>query len=97
MEKTSTAHIHALKPVIQIGKHGLSENVILEVKKHLKKRKLIKVKCLRYFLDTVPKDASNKQKVSDVASFLADQLGAKIIEVKGFTIVLEKNIKTENK
>ncbi len=35
-----------LQPVIRIGKNGLNENVHKEIKKLLKKRKLIKIKIL---------------------------------------------------
>ena len=35
-----------LQPVLRIGKYGLTENVINEIKKLLKKKKLIKIKIL---------------------------------------------------
>ena len=36
-----------LKPVMQIGKNGLTDNVISEIKHLLKKRKIIKIKLTR--------------------------------------------------
>jgi len=44
-----------LDPVIRIGKKGLSEESISEIKKQLKKNKLIKVKFLRSFIDSQDK------------------------------------------
>ena len=35
-----------LEPIIRIGKNGLNENVLLEIEKLVKKRKLIKIKIL---------------------------------------------------
>jgi len=39
-----------LEPVIRIGKNGLTESTIKEIKKQLNKKKLIKVKLLRAFI-----------------------------------------------
>ena len=35
-----------LDPILRIGKNGMNDNIILEVEKLLKKRKLIKIKVL---------------------------------------------------
>jgi RNA-binding protein YhbY len=35
-----------IKPTIQIGKNGLSENTVLEIKKQLKTKKLVKIRLL---------------------------------------------------
>ena len=39
-----------LDPIIRIGKSGLSDQVIDEIKKHIKKRNLIKVKILKAYI-----------------------------------------------
>ena len=35
-----------LEPIVRLGKNGLNENVLVEIEKLLKKRKLIKIKIL---------------------------------------------------
>lgn len=80
---------HALKPILQIGKQGINKNVLEEIKKHLKKRKCIKIKCLRYFLDAVETDKPNKEKMKNIAYYLAKNCDAEIIQIVGFTIVLK--------
>jgi len=74
-----------LEPVIRIGKNGLTENVLSEIKKHLKKRKLIKVKFLRAFIDGKDKKA--------IAMKLAQETGGVLVEQVGFVAVLAKKFK----
>jgi RNA-binding protein len=47
---------HALKPILQVGKGGITDSVILEIKKHVKKRKLIKIKILKNVLENQSKE-----------------------------------------
>jgi len=72
----------ALKPLIQIGKHGLTPNLIEQVNRLLKKRKLVKVKFLKSFLgDHDKKEAATK---------LAEVTDSKIIYATGFVVALYK-------
>lgn len=75
-----------LKPIVQIGKNGLSEGTLIEIKKHLKKRKLIKIKCLKYYLDA--SEGTNKEKMKQTADTIASYCNAEIVSIVGFTIVL---------
>ncbi len=43
---------HGMRPVIQVGKDGVSAEVILQIRETIKKRELIKIS----FLDTCPDD-----------------------------------------
>lgn len=63
-----------LRPTIWIGKQGCTETIIQEVVQQLKKRKIIKVKWL-HNTEIVPED-------------LAERAGARLIEVRGRTLVL---------
>jgi len=91
---TINSNTHELPVSVQIGKQGLSQTVLDEIKKHLKKRKLIKIKCLRYFLSTFASEEgetsshTNTQKMKLVAQILEAQLGAHVVSITGFTIVL---------
>lgn len=72
----------ALEPCLRIGKSGLTESVINEVKAQLKRRKLIKLKLLKSCLDGSTKDILKKR--------LVEETGAKLISSIGFIIVLHK-------
>lgn len=77
LEKTNL-----LKPVLRIGKNGLTENVIKELKNQLKKKKLIKVKLLKSFIEGKDK----KKIVAEIAA----QTNSKLIQQIGFVVVLYK-------
>ncbi len=77
LEKTNL-----LKPVLRIGKKGLTESVIKELKNHLKKKKLIKVKLLKSFIQD-----KNRKKI---AAELATQTNSEIVQQIGFVIALYK-------
>jgi RNA-binding protein len=67
-----------LAPTIHIGKGGLTEGVVEEVKNQIKKNKLVKVRVL----------ASSSQEKKDLARDLADRAGVSLIEVRGNTVLL---------
>ncbi|TKJ17867.1 RNA-binding protein [Candidatus Woesearchaeota archaeon B3_Woes] len=77
LEKTNM-----LKPVLRIGKNGLTESVIKELKNHLKKKKLIKVKLLKSFIQ-------NKDR-KKIAAELVAKTNSEIIQQVGFVVVLHK-------
>ncbi len=69
-----------LEPILRIGKQGVTDNVIEEIKRHLKKKHLIKIKLLRSFTEN-----NNKKSCADEIS---KKTVSEIIEMKGNTIVL---------
>lgn len=70
-----------LKATVQIGKKGMTEEVIEEIKAQLKKRKIIKIRFLKNA------DRENfKEKVESIAK----KVGAEIVEIKGYTFILRK-------
>ncbi len=74
---------------INIGKNGLSENVVNEIKKRLKKKGIIKVRVLKSAREIL--GISRK----DVARLVAEKTGAELVEVRGYTFILRvKNRKT---
>lgn len=70
-----------LKATVQIGKEGITEGVIKEIKAQLKKRKIIKIK----FLQNADRE-NFKEKIKD----LAERCNADILEIRGFTAILKK-------
>jgi RNA-binding protein len=73
----------SIDPVIRIGKSGLTENAVKEIKKQLKKKKLIKIKFLRNFIS----DKNKKQVANDVA----EKTESILIDLIGFVVVLWKD------
>ena len=68
----------ALAATIQIGKNGLNSSQIEEIKKQLKKRKLIKIKMLSSFI-------KGKDK-KEMAQKLASATDSKLIDSVGFVV-----------
>ncbi len=71
-----------MEPMVRIGKNGLTESVIEQVRRLLVKRELVKIKFLKSFID------NNDRKKS--AAELAKSLGAELIDQVGFVVVLYK-------
>ena len=74
----------ALRPIVQIGKNGLSEGSLEEIQKHLKKRNLIKVKCLRYSINP---ELDAKTQLDEMAARISKKTAAEIISITGFAMV----------
>ena len=67
-----------IDPTVHVGKEGLTEGIVQEVKAQLKRAKLIKVRVL---------PAADKDK-DEVAEELAARTNAKVVETRGFTVLL---------
>ncbi|EZP76225.1 hypothetical protein H839_13149 [Parageobacillus genomosp. 1] len=80
------AKAHHLKPIFQVGKGGVNENMIKQIVDALEARELIKVSVLQ--------NCEEDRHV--VADQLAQEAGAELVQVIGNTIVLYKESK-ENK
>ena len=75
-----------LSPVTQVGKGGISENLISSLSDALDARELIKVSVLNNAED----DAT------ETAVSLAEALGAEVVEIKGKKIVLYRKSKRKD-
>ncbi len=75
-----------LSPVTQVGKGGISENLISSLSDALDARELIKVSVLNNAEDDAAETATN----------LAEALGAEVVEVKGKKIVLYRKSKRKD-
>ncbi|MEZ0394266.1 MAG: YhbY family RNA-binding protein [Desulfurococcaceae archaeon] len=69
---------------VQLGKGGLTEGFINEVKSRLEKHRVVKVKILKSFL------RASGLGVDDVANKVAEILQARVVDVRGHTFVLVK-------
>jgi RNA-binding protein len=77
---------HHLKPIFQVGKAGVNENLIHQINEALEKRELIKVSILQNCFED--KD--------EVAHALAEGSESELVQLIGHTIVLYKESE-ENK
>ena len=75
-----------IEPVGQVGKGGLSENMISGLSEALEKRELIKISVLNNAEDDI----------SDIAAELAEKLGAEVVCVIGHKVVLYRLSHKEN-
>lgn len=80
------AKANPLEPIFQIGKEGISDNLISQLDDALDARELLKV---RIHLETAPKAPK------EFAQELGNALGAEVIQVIGGVIVLYRKIDKE--
>ena len=71
-----------LEPLLRIGKQGLTENIIEEINKVIKKKRLIKIKLLKSSFDGKDK----KQLIQE----LINKTNSELIESVGNIVVLYK-------
>ena len=71
-----------LTPNILIGKNGLTNQVITNIKAELSRNKLVKLKILQSYL-------ADKDK-NEVFDDITEKTGAKIVQKIGFTITLTR-------
>src|SRR5690625_2040973 len=74
------AESHHEKPIIQVGKSGITDNMLIQIKDALEKRELVKVKLLQNSLEDK----------HEVAKTIADRAEAHIVQIIGNNIVFYK-------
>ena len=72
----------SIEPTVRIGKSGISDSQIKEIKKQLKTKKLVKIKFLKSFLDSNEKKEAIKK--------IALKTDSQVILAVGFTFTLYK-------
>ncbi len=80
------AKANSLEPIIQLGKEGISDNLITQIDDTLDARELIKI---RVHLETAPEGPK------ELAQQLAQRLQAEVIQVIGGIIVLYREADEE--
>jgi RNA-binding protein len=73
------------KPTVWIGKSGVSMELLKEIEKQLEKNEMVKVKVL--------KSALERNKAREIASKIAEETEASLVEVRGHTFMLYKRRK----
>jgi RNA-binding protein len=70
------------RPTIWIGKNGASQQSLREIEKQLEKKEMVKIKILQSALDG--------KEAKEIASKIAEQTEASLVEVRGHTFMLYK-------
>lgn len=76
---------HSMKSTVQIGKNGLTDSVVKEIKKQLKMNSLVKVKFLRSSLEEMDK--------KEMARLVAAKTGARLVHFVGLVATLYEDNK----
>ncbi|MCY0883900.1 MAG: YhbY family RNA-binding protein [Acidianus infernus] len=67
-------------PTIRIGKNGITEGLINEIKRQLKDHEVVKIRI-----------GIKDQDRREIAKKVAELTNAKLVEVRGYTFILMKN------
>ncbi|RSI83039.1 RNA-binding protein YhbY [Streptococcus mitis] len=82
------SHAHTLKPIIQIGKNGLNDQIKTSVRQALDARELIKVTLLQ----------NTDENIHEVAEILEEEIGVDTVQKIGRILILYKqSSKKENR
>lgn len=67
---------------IILGKNGITNDFIEEVKRQIKRKKMIKIKALRSVL--------SEKRMDEIASEIAAKTKSRLLETRGYTMLLSK-------
>lgn len=83
-----TSQAHPLKPIVQIGKNGLTDEIKTSVRRALDARELIKVTLLQ----------NTDEDIHEVAEILEEEIGVDTVQKIGRILILyKKSAKKENR
>lgn len=69
-----------IEPSVAVGKSGVTDSVINEIKNQLKRKRIVKIKL----------HGESKLGRLEIAKELAQRSGGKLIDLRGFTVVLTR-------
>ncbi|MDH5754409.1 MAG: YhbY family RNA-binding protein [Candidatus Bathyarchaeota archaeon] len=82
MKRRIKRRLSGEKPTVWIGKNKVSQELLKEIEKQLEKREMVKIKIL--------KTALQEDEAKQIASRIAEQTEASLVEVRGHTFMLYK-------
>ena len=82
MKRRIKSELSEESPTVWVGKKRVSQELLKEIEKQLDKREVVKIKVL--------KSALSEGKASEIASTIARQTEAALVEVRGHTFMLYK-------
>ena len=84
--KNLKSQSHHLECTVQIGKAGITDSILAEIKRQLHKKKLVKIKLLK---------SAKTDSTKTIARSLAAQLGVQLVKEVGGTFTLYKQEKPQ--
>ncbi len=72
----------SIEATVRIGKNGLTENLVNEIKKQLQKRNIVKIKFLKSFI-------ADKDK-RKIIQQIVEKTGGELVHAVGFSVTLYK-------
>jgi len=85
MKRRIKRRLSAEKPTIWVGKSGASQELLQEIEKQLDKKEMAKIRIL--------KSAIGEVEAKQIASRIAEDIDASLVEVRGHTFMLYKRRK----
>ena len=80
--KEMKAKAMSMEPLVRIGKSGLSESVLGEIKKQLESKGMIKIKMLKSFIGSADRKSLAKKIVEETKSRLVHSVGFIVVIAK---------------
>ena len=70
----------SMKPLINIGKNGVTDRIVSEIKEQMKGKSIIKIRILR----------NAPASTADIAGEVASKTGFNLVDVRGRTAILSR-------
>ena len=77
-----------LDPFVIVGKNGLTSETIEHIKSVIKKKKLVKIKLSRSYLDSCMEECDFSRK--EIAQNIADKTNSILVDYVGLTVCLAR-------
>lgn len=72
----------SMKPLVRIGKQGISDGIIEAIDSHLERKKTVKVRVLKTGLE--------ERNMKDISREIVKKTGSELVEIRGHTFVLNR-------
>jgi len=82
-EKLLKGIASSMEATVRIGKNGITDHMLDEIKKQLKKRKIVKIKLLKSFVSGNDKKKAIEDVISKTGSKLIRKIGGAFVIYKG--------------
>lgn len=82
MKRRIRRDLSAERPTVWVGKEGSTDQIMKEISRQLEQREVVKAK--------IQQTALQNEEAKNIATKIANQTGATLIEVRGHTFMLYK-------
>jgi len=81
--------LNSLKPLVRIGKQGVTQGIIEEIDSQLERTEIMKVRILRAALG----DSNMKEMRTKISQEIMEKTKSDLVEIRGHTIILHRKKK----